>query len=57
VWVPPRFNAFVLVADDGTELARGYPTGALPPMGHRQANYALVEGSKYAAAATAFYKA
>lgn len=45
------------MADDGTELARGFPTGALPPMGHRQANYALVEGSKYAAAATAFYKA
>lgn len=56
--MPPRFDAFVLVADDGSELARGHPTGRLPPRDHRQDNYMLVEGSKYAAAAAAaFYQA
>ena len=49
VWVPnENFDQFVLVDDDGKELARGYPTGQLPGMRQRQMNYQLVQGSKYA---------
>jgi hypothetical protein len=52
VWCPTaRFDTFVLVDDDGKELARGTPTGDLPRIGERQANYRIVRGSKYAAAA------
>jgi len=54
VWVPnPNFDAFVLVDDDGNELARGRPSGSLPNIRQRQMNYALVRGSKYAKAADA----
>jgi hypothetical protein len=49
VWVPnDKFDMFVLVDDDGQELARGRPTGSLPPLRHRQMNYRTVMGSKYA---------
>lgn len=52
VWCPtPTFDRFVLVDDDGTELARGHPTGTLPPLRERQINYKIVAGSKYAKAA------
>merc|ERR1712078_11958 len=51
VWVPPGFETFVLVDDEGRELRRGTPTGTLPPLGARQANYELTRGGKYADAA------
>ena len=51
VWVPPNFESFVLVDDEGALLNKGTPTGALPDIDERQRNYGLVHGSKYAAAA------
>jgi hypothetical protein len=52
VWCPTeKFDTFVLVDDDGKELARGNPTGNLPRITERQANYRIVMGSKYAIAA------
>lgn len=51
VWVPPSFNSFVLVDDDGNLLNKGSPTGAVPSLGERRDNYRLVVGSKYAKAA------
>ena len=50
VWVPGNgtFNTFLLVDDDGNELARGNPSGRLPDLRQRQMNYRLVSGSKYA---------
>jgi len=49
VWVPNAgYDTFVLVDDNGAELARGKPTGRLPQMRERQVNYNLVKGSKYA---------
>lgn len=49
VWVPnENFDTFVLVDDDGKELARGTPTGSLPHIRQRQRNYAMVRGGKYA---------
>jgi len=49
VWVPNEtFNVFVLVDDDGEEIARGHPTGVLPRLSERRMNYAIVKGSKYA---------
>lgn len=51
VWVPSDFTQFVLVDDDGRELRRGTPTGALPSLRARKGNFALVKGGKYAAAA------
>lgn len=54
VWVPnPTFDTFVLVDDDGKELARGTPTGTLPHIRQRQMNYAMVRGGKYAKVADA----
>lgn len=54
VWVPnDNFDSFVLVDDDGMELARGNPTSGLPSIRQRQLNYATVQGSKYAKAADA----
>ncbi|GBG24981.1 Hypothetical Protein FCC1311_011982 [Hondaea fermentalgiana] len=50
VWCPPSFDSFVLVDDDGELLNRGKPSGNLPPLQHRRANYQVVEGSKYARA-------
>lgn len=47
VWVPPKFESFVLVDDSGTLLARGNPIGVLPSLWDRQTNFRLVEGSKY----------
>ena len=52
VWVPnERFDTFVLVDDDGNELARGTPTEGLPSLRQRQMNYSIMQGSKYAVAA------
>jgi hypothetical protein len=51
VWIPNNFESFVLVDDDGVELNRGTPTGAIPDLRQRQANFQLVDGSKYAVAA------
>jgi hypothetical protein len=50
VWAPNdnKFDTFVLVDDDGAELARGKPTGRLPSLQDRMMNYRLVTGSKYA---------
>jgi len=49
VWVPnTNFDMFVLVDDDGNELARGKPSGRLPNLYQRQMNYRIVAGSKYA---------
>ncbi len=51
VWAPGvggLYDTFVLVDDDGLELARGSPKGKLPPLRHRQMNYQIVAGSKYA---------
>jgi hypothetical protein len=53
VWVPPDFNQFVLVDDEGRELKRGKPTGNLPSLHARKGNYALVKGGKYAVEADA----
>ena len=58
VWTPgaqDSFRRFVLVDDEGVLLASGAPTGNdLPPLAERKKNFALVEGSKYARAATIF---
>ena len=49
VWCPPSFTAFVLVDDEGKQLATGTPTGpGLPNARSRSENYLLVRGSKYA---------
>lgn len=54
VWVPnATYDTFVLVDDDGKELARGTPTGTLPHIRQRQMNYAMVRGGKYAKVAEA----
>ena len=47
VWVPDDYSRFVLVDDDGRLLATGAPTGRLPALEERQANYAMVASSKY----------
>ena len=60
VWCPnEQFNTFVLVDDDGTELARGTPSNidGLPSIRQRQMNYRAVQGSKYAVAADALVAA
>ena len=57
VWVPPALETFVLVDDAGDLLNSGTPTGRLPALSQRQQNFALVRGSKYAAAAEALGKA
>ena len=52
VWCPTEsFDIFVLVDDEGKELAHGKPTGRLPSLQERQVNYKVVAGSKYAVAA------
>lgn len=53
VWNPPDFNTFSLVDDDGALLARGTPTGRLPPLSERQRNYLAVQGGKYDVAKSA----
>uniref|UniRef100_A0A7S2R374 Uncharacterized protein n=1 Tax=Eucampia antarctica TaxID=49252 RepID=A0A7S2R374_9STRA len=54
VWVPNKnLDTFVLVDDDGKELARGKPKGNLPRILERQMNYRLMAGSKYATVADA----
>lgn len=52
VWVPDAgYRRFVLVDDDGVLLAAGEPTGQLPALEERRANYEMVAGSKYGTAA------
>lgn len=51
VWCPSDFKTFVLVDDDGELLNHGTPTGDVPHIRERQANWKIVEGSKYAKAA------
>ena len=51
VWRPPEFSTFVLVDDEGKQLCGGTPTGQLPSLEARKANYALVKGGRYAIAA------
>lgn len=47
--VPPEFNRFVLVDDDGSLLATGIATsGRVPHISERTMNYRTVVGSKYA---------
>jgi hypothetical protein len=48
VWVPnENFDAFVLVDDDGNELAVGKPSEGLPSLQERTHNYGIMKGSKY----------
>jgi hypothetical protein len=49
VWCPTKtYDTFVLVDDDGKELARGTPSGhTIPSLRERQVNYKIVSGSKY----------
>ena len=52
VWAPgDDFRRFVLVDDDGALLAAGAPSGQLPALEERKANYEMVAGSKYGSAA------
>ena len=52
VWCPTEsFDIFVLVDDDGKELAQGKPSGSLPSLRERQVNYKIVAGSKYSTVA------
>jgi hypothetical protein len=49
VWVPPAFDQFVLVDDEGELLNWGAGVGdGLPSLHERRNNYLAVEGSKYA---------
>eukprot|EP00808_Paulinella_micropora_P025778 g767.t1 len=52
VWVPPDYAQFVLVDDGGALLAVGQPSGRLPPLAERRANFQAVKGSKYAVCAS-----
>ena len=56
VWVPPSYDAFVLVGDNGGLLNLGKPTGRLPAIRDREFNYRAVRGSKYAVEADAVHK-
>ena len=58
VWVPTEnFDTFVLVDDDGNELAVGKPTGQLPNLRERMRNYEIMKGSKYSRVADVLAKA
>lgn len=49
VWVPPTFERFVLVDDEGNLLATGVPSGGnIPALRERKANYDIVRGGRYA---------
>jgi hypothetical protein len=56
VWCPPDFTSFVLVDDAGKQLASGTPSGRVPSIMERRANFQIVQGSKYATAALALGK-
>ena len=52
MWAPgDGFRRFVLVDDDGALLAAGAPSGQLPALEERKANWEMVQGSKYGSAA------
>lgn len=56
VWVPGAardYSRFVLVDDAGEELSTGVPSGNLPSLQERAANYQTVAGGRYAKAADA----
>ena len=50
VWVPPTFETFVLVDDEGKLLAKGVPQpgSGLPHIQQRKANFDIVRGGRYA---------
>ena len=53
VWCPgpgAKHATLALVDDDGVLLVTGNPTGAVPPLSERRANWQVVKGGKYAAA-------
>uniref|UniRef100_A0A7S0Q2L4 Uncharacterized protein n=1 Tax=Coccolithus braarudii TaxID=221442 RepID=A0A7S0Q2L4_9EUKA len=54
VWCPDVFASFVIVDDAGALLASGTPSGSLPRLSERRANFGLVKGSKYAVEALNF---
>lgn len=58
VWIPSEnFDTFVLVDDDGNELAVGKPTGQLPNLRERMRNYEIMKDSKYSRVADVLAKA
>lgn len=58
VWVPnKKYDEFVLVDDDGNELAMGKPTGRLPDERERMLNFEIMKGSKYSRVAEALARA
>ena len=53
VWCPgpgAAFTTFALVDDDGLLLASGTPSGDLPSLRDRRANWQVVDGGKYSTA-------
>ena len=58
VWVPTdHYDTFVLVDDDGKELARGRPSGRLPDEQERRMNFEIMKGSKYSRVAESIARA
>ena len=56
VWVPGKdtsFSRFILVDDEGVELASGVPTGNVPNAREREYNFQMLKGGRYAKAAEA----
>ena len=51
VWCPPEFERFVLVDDEGHQIAAGKPSGAIPDLSQRERNYYILQGGRYATAA------
>jgi|TARA_B110000967_G_scaffold192185_1_gene218582 hypothetical protein len=46
-----NFSRFILVDDNGVELATGVPTGNTPALREREHNFQMLEGGRYATAA------
>ncbi|CEM02052.1 unnamed protein product [Vitrella brassicaformis CCMP3155] len=47
VWCGADYDLAILVDDDGVLINSGKPTGSLPPLSQRQANYRVVQGSLF----------
>lgn len=47
VWVPPLFETFVLVSDEGERLAIGNPSGSLPNYCERKMNFETTGNGRY----------